>query len=86
MKNQHAHSTAQAQANNIVMTTIVLKEVDVRIEPLNKKGLARLLGVTPFILNKMIESCKNELGEPTGTMYCQKQVQYMINRYGRMSK
>lgn len=54
------------------------------IEPLNKKGLARLLGVSMYILNRMLEDSHSDIGEPTGTMYCQKQVQYMVNKYGIM--
>lgn len=52
------------------------------VEPMNKKSLAHLMGVSVYILNRMLEDSRNEIGEPTGTMYCQKQVQYMINKYG----
>jgi hypothetical protein len=56
------------------------------IEPLNKKGLANLLKVSMYILNRMLEDSYADIGEPTGTMYSQKQVQYMINKYGIMKK
>ncbi|MBA2613365.1 MAG: hypothetical protein H0U95_15460 [Bacteroidetes bacterium] len=56
------------------------------IEPQNKKGLVQILGVSMYILNRMLEDSQEEIGEPTGTMYCQKQVQYMINKYGIMEK
>lgn len=58
------------------------EEKPVLIEPLNKKGLGRLLGVSMYILNRMLEESYDEVGEPTGTMYCQKQVAYMVNKYG----
>ncbi len=51
-------------------------------EPHNKKELAQLLGVSVFILNKMIALVKEELGEPIGTVYSVNQVQFLINRYG----
>lgn len=54
--------------------------------PHNKKSLADLLGVSVFVLNKMIEHVKDELGEPTGTFYCIKQVQFMVNKYGIVPK
>lgn len=55
------------------------------IEPLNKKGLAQLLKVSMYILNRMLEDSYPEIGEPTGTMYCLKQVQYMVSKYGIMT-
>ena len=58
----------------------------VLIEPQNKKGLVQILGVTLYILNRMLEDSKDEIGEPTGTTYSQKQVQYMINKYGIMER
>ncbi len=58
------------------------KNKGVTIEPLNKKGLANVLGVSVYILNRMLELCKEEVGKPIGTMYSQRQVQYMINRFG----
>ncbi len=61
-------------------------EKAVIIEPHNKKGLANLLGVSMYILNRMLEDSYAEVGEPTGTMYSQKQVQYMVNKYGIMKK
>jgi hypothetical protein len=58
----------------------------VHIEPLNKKGLAHVLGVSVYILNKMLEDCIEDIGEPTGTMYSVKQVQGMIDKYGMFKK
>lgn len=54
------------------------------IEPLNKKGLARLLGVSVYILKRMLDDSHADMGKPIGTVYCQKQVQYMVNKYGIM--
>lgn len=54
--------------------------------PQNKKCLAELLGVSVFILNKMIEQVKDELGEPAGTFYSIKQVQFMVNHFGIIPK
>ena len=54
----------------------------ITIEPLNKKGLANVLGVSIYILNRMLDMCKDEVGKPVGTMYSQKQVQFMIIRFG----
>lgn len=86
MKKKKQNSVEEKKVERTVTTTIIVNEVNTCVEPLNKKGLARILGVSTFILSKMLESCKVELGEPTGTMYCIKQVQYMVNRYGLLKK
>ena len=62
------------------------EEKQLFLEPLNKKGLANLLGVSTYILNRMLLDSHFEIGDPTGTMYCLKQVKYMVNKYGIMIK
>lgn len=54
--------------------------------PLNKKQLAVLLGVSPFVLNKMIELVKSELGNPVGRIYCVNQVEFLVKKYGIVRK
>jgi hypothetical protein len=56
------------------------------IHPQNKKNLAALLGVSVFILRKMIREVKDELGEPCGTTYSINQVKFMIDRFGIIEK
>jgi hypothetical protein len=51
--------------------------------PHSKRELADLLGVSVHILNKMIEPIKEQLGEPFGGLYSVKQVELMINTYGK---
>ncbi len=60
------------------------EEKAIIIEPLNKKGLAHLLKVSVYILNRMLDESHSDIGNPTGTIYCQKQVQYMVSKYGIM--
>ena len=51
--------------------------------PQCKRELAELLGVSVHILNKMIEPIKEKLGDPFGGLYSVKQVELMIETYGR---
>lgn len=55
-------------------------------QPHNKKELADLMGVSPYVLNKMLDTVKNELGEPAGTIYSVKQVQFLVGRFGLRGK
>jgi len=55
-------------------------------QPHNKKELADLIGVSTYVLNKMIDTVKDELGEPAGTIYSVKQVQFLVSRFGLRGK
>lgn len=55
---------------------------ELSLHPQNKKNLAALLGVSVYVLNKMIQAVKDQLGEPAGTTYSINQVQFMVNKYG----
>jgi hypothetical protein len=53
----------------------------------NKKDLGRLLGVSRYILDKMLEDSKQELGEPIGkSTYSIHQVDFLVAKYGIMPK
>jgi len=53
----------------------------------NKKDLRNLLGVSRYILDKMLEDSKLELGKPTGkATYSINQVDFLVRKYGIMQK
>ncbi|MCC6370072.1 MAG: hypothetical protein IT236_03600 [Bacteroidia bacterium] len=54
--------------------------------PLGKKELAKLLGVSLFILNKWLKAIANELGKPVGFKYSINQVRYIVAKYGSLSE
>lgn len=53
-------------------------------KPHTKKELAALLGVSVYILNKMIVPVQDKLGYPFGGLYSVKQVELMIETYGKV--
>lgn len=50
--------------------------------PLTKRKLAKLLGVSEFILRKWLKSIKELIGEPVGYKYSVKQVRLIAEQFG----
>lgn len=53
--------------------------------PLTKKKLAKLLGVSEFILRKWLKSIKDLIGEPIGLKYNINQVRLIVQKFGAMT-
>ena len=53
--------------------------------PLTKRKLAKLLGVSEFILRKWLKSIKTLIGEPVGLKYNIHQVRLIIEKFGTLA-
>ncbi len=53
--------------------------------PLTKKKLAKLLGVSGYILRKWLASAKKIIGKPVGYKYSIKQVRLIIDKFGALA-
>jgi len=50
--------------------------------PLGKKQIAKLLGVSLYILNKWLKAIADEIGQPIGLKYSIRQVESILAKYG----
>lgn len=53
--------------------------------PLTKRKIAKLLGVSEYILRKWLKTIKEKIGEPIGRSYCIKQVEQIVEEFGSLA-
>lgn len=58
------------------------REEEFKATPLNKKELAVLLGVSPFILRRFLKEAEAHIGIIKGRLASTFQVKYMVDHYG----
>ena len=80
-------STESVTKNNTQMkTTPQTKEVKIVRTPFTKKKIAKLLGVSTFVLRGWLASIKEQIGEPIGITYNINQVSFILEKFGTLEK
>lgn len=61
-------------------------EVKIVRTPFTKKKIAKLLGVSTFVLRGWLASIKEQIGEPVGITYNINQVRFILEKFGTLEK
>lgn len=67
-------------------TSSQANEVKIVRAPFTKKKIAKLLGISAFILRGWLASIKEQIGEPVGRTYNIKQVSFILEKFGTLEK